>query len=33
VDPADAEARLAARYGHCGLGSLLSLKDPENWAS
>lgn len=33
VDPGDAEARLKARYGHCGLGSLLSLKDPENWAS
>jgi len=33
VHPGEAEARLTSRFGHCGLGSLLSLKDPDEWTS
>ena len=33
VAPEDVETRLVARYGHSGLGSLLSLKNPEHWPS
>lgn len=33
VDPVEADARLVARYGHCGLTSMLALKSPANWPS
>ena len=31
VAPGDVEAKITEHYGHCGLGSLLSLKNPEHW--